>query len=110
LDKQMVIELFETQDIEQNRVIAALSYFLFFLPLVFRPRSSYARFHANQALVLWLASFVGNFVLKALPIIGRSASDLFSIAMLILMVLGILHAIKGEAKRLLFIGHIDILR
>jgi uncharacterized membrane protein len=103
-------QYFQPQDIEQNKTIAALSYFLFALPMIFSPNSAFARFHANQSLVLWLASFLGQFVLKALPVIGDVAASLYSIMMLILLVLGILHAVKGEAKRLFFIGSIDILK
>ena len=101
---------FQPQDIEQNRIIAALSYFLFALPMIFSPHSAFARFHANQSLVLWIASFLGQFILRALPVIGDVAASFYSIGMLMLLVLGILHASKGEAKRLLFIGSIDILK
>ena len=101
---------FQPQDIEQNRIIAALSYFLFALPIVFSPHSAFARFHANQSLVLWITTFLGQFVLRALPVIGDAAVTFYTIVMMILFVLGVLHAVKGEAKRLLFIGSIDLLK
>lgn len=40
------------EDIEKNKTIAGLSYFLFFLPLIACPESGYAKFHANQSLIL----------------------------------------------------------
>lgn len=43
----------EQEDIKTNKMMAALSYLLFFLPLVTEPAktSKFARFHANQGLV-----------------------------------------------------------
>ena len=36
------------EDIEKNKVMAGLSYILFFLPLIACPESKYGRFHATR--------------------------------------------------------------
>ena len=40
------------EDIEKNKVVAALAYIIFFLPLMVCPESPFGKFHANQGLVL----------------------------------------------------------
>ena len=54
----------EKKDITTNKTMAALSYLLFFLPLVTEPAktSKFARFHANQSLVLWIF-YVGAIII-----------------------------------------------
>ena len=40
--------VFEQTDIDNNKTIAGLAYFIFFLPLLVSPQSKFARFHANH--------------------------------------------------------------
>ena len=82
---------------------------MFFLPLVFRKNSAYARFHSNQSLVVLIFLVVGQVMVRFLPMFSDIVS-IYTIVMLILMVLGMLHATKGEAKRLLLVGGIDIIK
>src|SRR3954470_1008619 len=65
----------DTSDIEQNKVYAILAYLgpLFLVPLLAAPNSKFARYHANQGLVLFLATVigvVGSFILSMVPIVG----------------------------------------
>ena len=39
------------KDIEDNKVIAALAYIIFFLPLIVAKDSEFGKFHANQGLI-----------------------------------------------------------
>ena len=76
--------MYDTQDIQTNKVWAALSYvgILFILPLLVNGgQSRYAKYHANQAL-----------------------SALLSLASLALMIIGIINAANGKAKQLPLIG------
>ena len=41
-------------DIEKNKTMAGLAYLIFFLPLLACPDSKYGRYHANQALLLFI--------------------------------------------------------
>ena len=47
---------FQVEDIEQNKLLAVLSYFslLVILPIFLAKESKYARFHANQGLILMI--------------------------------------------------------
>lgn len=40
--------VFEAEDIEKNKVLSAVAYLLFFIPLLAAPDSKYGKFHANQ--------------------------------------------------------------
>lgn len=91
--------------------------FLFFLPLLNEPSKSnaFARFHANQQLVL-LISWVGleivlnNFLYS---IIGTGVYMLMSLvhlALLVLVIMGIIAVVQGEMKELPLIGTLKILK
>lgn len=101
---------FDPSDIERNRVVAALSYLIFFLPFLACPDSRYARFHANQGLILLLVSIAGSFVLGFVPILGGTLRSLLGIAVLVFGVLGVLNAAQGKAVRLPIIGTADLFR
>lgn len=114
---------FDRNDIEQNKIIAILSYIfiLFLVPLLAAPTSRFARFHANQGLVLFICELVIGFVatiamiiLAFVPIVGGiinwCISGVLMIVFLIFMVLGIINAANGTAKELPVIGKIKILK
>ncbi|NBG89063.1 hypothetical protein ISALK_11240 [Isachenkonia alkalipeptolytica] len=98
------------EDIEKNKAIAALAYLIFFLPLLAAQDSSYARFHANQGLLLFILGFGGNTILTIIPILGWIIIPFFSLFVIILGVMGILNAINGKAKDLPLIGQYRILK
>ncbi|MGX8795327.1 DUF4870 domain-containing protein [Fusibacter sp. JL298sf-3] len=104
------IDTFETEDIEKNKVIAGLAYLLFFLPLIACPDSKFGRFHANQALILFLVSFAGSAVLSFIPIIGWLLLPIFGIGVLVLGILGLINGLNGVAKELPLIGKYRILK
>lgn len=105
-----VTEAFSSDDINKNKVVSGLAYFLFFLPLIVCPESRYGRFHANQGLVLLIISVVGSIVLGIIPIIGWLILPLFSIAVLVYAVIGLINGLNGQAKELPFIGKWQILK
>lgn len=79
-------------------------------------KTPFARFHANQGLVLFLAGIVlgvAGGVLTAIPFIGflgAIVSGLGGLATLILMIMGIVNAAQGEMKPLPVIGGITIIK
>jgi len=126
---------FEAKDIQDNKTISFLSYLgpLVFVPMFARKRSKFARFHANQGLVLFIADadyvVVQNILLAILRAIfpwnwnygylgGRGfVFDMLStilglvwIVFGVLAVIGIINALKGKAKELPFIGKIKLLK
>ena len=100
-------------DAEKNKAMGILGYIvtpLFFLPLISDAKDSpFAKFHANQQLLLlitWMAvSIVGGII----PFLGWFV-PLGSICCLVLMVMGIINASKGEIKELPVIGGISIIK
>lgn len=110
---------FDPQDIQNNKVMALLSYLsiLFLIPLLACPNSKFARFHANQGLVLFIFGAITGIVsgiICIIPvagwIIGGILSAAVSIFNLVLMILGIVNAVNGQAKQLPIIGGITILK
>ncbi|MEG6520384.1 DUF4870 domain-containing protein [Desulfotomaculum sp. 1211_IL3151] len=98
------------EDIEKNKTMAGLSYLLFFLPLIACPESKYARFHANQSLMLLILGIAGNVILGIIPVIGWMLLPVFGIGVLALFIMGLVNGFGGKAKRLPLIGTFDILK
>lgn len=102
--------MYDTQDIQDNKIWAALSYvgILFILPLLVNGGNSrYGKFHANQGFILFLADiacFIAGAILSLIPIIGGILSALLSLALLALTIIGIINAANGKAKELPLIG------
>ncbi len=113
---------YTAEDIEQNKVMALLGYLgiLFLVPLFAAPNSKFARYHANQGLVLSLAAvafgIVYTILVTVLLTISWRLSFLTSILGLlwlaypVLGIIGIINALNGKAKELPFIGKIKILK
>ena len=109
---------YDPADIEKNKTLAIFSYFswLVIIPLIAAKDSPFAKFHANQGLVLaiaetLLAIVIG--VIKSIPYIGFIGiilSGLLSIASLVFLVLGVVNAVNGKAKELPVIGKIRIIK
>ena len=104
-------------DIAEGKLMSVLSYLwiLFFLPLVVCPNSKFGRFHANQALVLFIVGIVFGVVGSVIGILGISVltwivTTVLGLADLALVVLGIYFAATGKAKELPLIGKIRIIK
>lgn len=102
--------IYTPEDIEKNKTMAGLSYLLFFLPLITCPESRYAKFHANQALLLLILGIAGNVVLSIIPVIGWMLLPVFGMGVLVLGIIGLVNSFGGKAKRLPLIGKFDILK
>ena len=111
---------FDPADIESNKIMALISYIgiLVLIPIFAAKESKYARFHANQGLVLLIASAAYSIAYSIVAaILGAinlsfiaSLLGLVSIAFPVLAVLGIINAVKGIAKELPIIGKFKILK
>lgn len=101
----------DPQDVEKNKVFAILSYIsiLWILPLICCPRSEFARYHANQGLLLFILSAIGGVCLEVVPFFGFLVGCVINLAVLVMMIMGIVHAAKGEMAPLPLIGSIRIL-
>jgi uncharacterized membrane protein len=101
---------FDIADIEKNKTIAGLAYIIFFLPLLVCPDSRFGRYHANQALSLFIVCLAGTIILSIIPIIGWLLLPVFSIIMLVFAVFGLVNGLSGKAKELPIIGKYKLLK
>ena len=109
-DQAEIVIVISAADIEKNKVVAALAYIIFFLPLMVCPESPFGKFHANQGLVLLIVGIAGSIVLGFIPIIGWIILPLFSLFLLIIGIIGLVGALNGKAKELPLMGKFKILK
>ncbi len=108
---------FDAEDISKNKALSILSYItiLFIIPLIAAPNSKFARFHANQGLILFLvevvigiiSSVVSSIAYIIASFLGALVGAVFSlvgVVTFIFMVIGIINAAQGKAKELPLIG------
>lgn len=101
---------FTKEDIEKNKVMGILAYILFFIPLLAAKDSPFARYHANQGLVLFIFGFGGGLILSLIPILGWIIAPIFSVLVTVLAVIGIINVANGRAKELPLIGKFKLLK
>ena len=112
----------DPNDAEQNKLMAIIAYILFFIPLLTgdHKKSPFVKFHTNQGTVLFLVaitatvawqiiSLILSLILSRIPIplfgcFLSLVSICLSLAILILVVLGILNAANGKTIPLPIIG------
>lgn len=112
-----------SNEAKENKVVFILAYLgiLFFLPLVSCPDSKIGRFHANQGLLLLLASIAGQIAVSILSSVILAVSWrlwavvsilswAWALAMLALMIIGMINANQGRQKPLPFIGSLKIIK
>lgn len=92
-----------------DNMAAALSYVTFIPAVIFlvmEPynRSAFVRFNAIQCIAFSVVAFAIHLVLMFIPFIGWAISLLFSLLFLILWVICIMKASKGEWYKLPIIG------
>ncbi|MBQ8396602.1 MAG: zinc-ribbon domain-containing protein [Clostridia bacterium] len=99
---------FDPQDIQDNKLMAILAYlgWLILIPILVTPAkdSPFVRFHVNQGLILFIASFISG--LLSVVCIGV----ILEIICFVLMIIGIVNAANGQAKELPIIGKFRILK
>ena len=126
---------YSQQDIDQNKIMGILSYFgiLVLIPIFAAKESPFARFHANQGLVLLVTGILvgmatslvgmlfglatslvgmlfGLIHIDVLTVLWNIVSWLIRVAMFALMILGIVNAASGKAKELPLVGNFRILK
>ena len=106
-------------DVEKNKVMAILAYLwiLVLVPIFAAKDSKFARYHANQGLILlivFIALYIVLGILGAIvafiPVVQMCACaflpliGLFSLAHLVLAILGIVNAANGKMQPLPVVG------
>lgn len=108
---------FDPQDIEANKIICGLAYLgiLFFLPLVCCPNSRFGKFHANQALVVFIIEVVIGVlsgVFRIIPFFGWMFAfllGLINVGFFVVSILWIVFTATGTAKEIPVIGKIKLI-
>lgn len=113
---------FDQNDITNNKAMCILAYFgpLCFIPMFAAKDSKFARFHANQGLILFIACVAWGIAYGILSSIILAISlrlfflvsiiGFLSLVFLVLAIIGILNAVNGKAKELPVIGRFKILK
>jgi hypothetical protein len=121
----------EAIDVEKHKGMAILGYIFFMIPLIAAPNSKFARFHANQGLLLFILLMVIVFAVIILSLLLLLSNrflaeigilkfffgcgfNLLQIAMLVtwvgLTIYGIINAANGIKKELPGIGHWTLIK
>lgn len=114
-------DVFDEEDIRQNKTMAGLAYILFFLPLIVCKESKFGRFHANQGLLLLILSAIGYIAISIVTTILATITwrlfgfisllySVFGLLILALAVYGLVNGLNGKAKELPIIGKYRIIR
>jgi uncharacterized membrane protein len=100
------------KEVEEGRTFAILSYALslialpfFLVPLIMR-NNEFSLYHAKQCLLLWLAGIVVSVAAAPLMLIcvGVILVPAAGIFLLVLGIMGLINAIKGEQKPVPLVG------
>ncbi len=99
-------------DINANKTMGIISYIwlLCLVPIFAAPQSKFAKFHANQGLVLAIIGTVVSILAGILPIFLAWIFWIIDVAWFCFMIIGIMNANNGKAKELPYIGKIRILK
>jgi len=93
---------------EKSKICAILSYLLVGIIWYFvdenMKKDKFVKYHVKQGLVLLIVWVIGDIVFSIIPVIGWILFPIFSLAMIVLMVLGIINAANGQEKELPIIG------
>ena len=99
-------------EIEAGKTFAILSYALsfvglpfFLIPLITRD-NDFSLYHAKQSLIIWLAGIVLSIISVPLAVIciGIVLAIVGGIALLVFNIIGLINAVKGEARPVPLIG------
>lgn len=100
---------FDPADIQKNKALAAIGYLVLgIIGLVAEPKSKFVRFHANQAVVLMVFTFICTLCF-IVPILGWIVGFVGYIMALVFEIMGIVNAANGNAKPLPLIGKYKII-
>ena len=108
------------KEADNDKLMGILAYLsiLVLIPILAAPDSKFARYHANQGLILLIGEAAWSvvhgvlstvFTLIGLPVLAAVLS-VFDLAFLAFMIIGIVNVFNGEEKELPVIGKYQILK
>lgn len=97
-------------DVQKNKGMAVIAYIIFFVPLLVAKDSAFAKYHANQGLILLICAVALNFVLGIIPFLGWFLLPFANLAVFVFAILGIINAANGLMKPLPYIGEYTLIK
>ena len=107
-------------DYSDHKLYAILGYilpFLFFIPLINESSKNnpFARFHANQQLILLILGlalymFINPFLFTTFGYGAYLLISLLNVGLIVFVILGVMHASQEEMKRLPLIGGFSLIK
>ena len=95
----------DPQEVEKGKLFAILGYIIGILCIVplIQKDNAFSLYHAKQVLLLILAGIALSF-LNVIPCLGQIVWGLGTLFLFVLDIIGLINAIKGEAKPVPLIG------
>lgn len=121
MEQKILQQGFSKKDIEENRIYAGLGYLIFFIPFLAKD-SKFARFHANQILLLLIPSAIINIlggIISALLLGGLHFGMAGFVGLVITIIdlligavaiFNMINAFQGKATRIPIVGRMTILQ
>lgn len=103
--EEAVVVTMDAQEIEKGKTLAILGYIipiLCIVPLI-QKDNDFSLYHAKQVLLLFIAAIALSF-LNVIPCLGQIVWSVGTLALLVFGIMGLINAIKGEAKPIPLIG------
>jgi uncharacterized membrane protein len=96
---------FEAKDINENKVVAALSYLgiLCLVPLLAKKDSKYCQAHGKQGLALFLFEIILWFI-NIIPFLGQLLWLVFGLTCIVVSIIAIIKTLQGEYWEIPVIG------
>lgn len=94
----------EEKSKQKNTGMAIVGLIIFFVPLLTDAKNDpFVKFYVKQGLVLLICELIAG-AFAYIPVFGYTISQLLSLGLLIILIIGIIAAAGGEQKRLPVIG------
>ena len=97
-----------TPSSSKNTSMAAVAYFLFFVPLLTDAKDDpFVKFHVKQGLLLLILGIIVsifNSIIGRIPFIGWIVSFVLGVGMFVLWLLGLMNALNGKQEPVPVVG------
>jgi uncharacterized membrane protein len=93
---------------KKNNGMAIIAYIIFFIPLLTEAKNDpFVKYHVKQGLVVfigWIVVWIIGYFLGYVFYVGWMLVRLLNLFLLVLVIIGIMNAVKGKRKPLPIIG------
>jgi uncharacterized membrane protein len=97
-----------TPSSSKNTSMAAIAYFLFFVPLLTDAKDDpFVKYHVKQGLLLLILGIIVsifNSIIGRIPFIGWAVSFILGVGMFVLWLLGLMNALNGKQEPVPLVG------